>query len=60
MTYSGTYAVVLALHLITVAFLVGPAAVAGMIVATSNRDMPAAVTSLRFFNLILTSPLPPV
>lgn len=30
MTYSGTYAVVLALHLITVAFLVGPAAVAGM------------------------------
>lgn len=30
MTYSGTYAVVLVLHLLTVAFLVGPAAIAGM------------------------------
>jgi len=29
-TYSGTYAVVLVLHLLTVAFLVGPAAIAGM------------------------------
>lgn len=34
MTYSGGYAVVLVLHLLTVAFLVGPAAVAGV---TSSR-----------------------
>lgn len=30
MKYSGTYALVLVLHLVTVAFLVGPAAIAGM------------------------------
>lgn len=37
MTYSGSYALVLALHLLTVAFLVGPAAVAGMSSARHAR-----------------------
>jgi uncharacterized membrane protein len=37
MDYSGGYAVVLALHLLTVAFLVGPAAVAGLTSARSAR-----------------------
>lgn len=36
MTYSGSYAIVLALHLVTVAFVVGPAAVAAM---TSVRHL---------------------
>lgn len=38
MDYSGGYAVVLALHLLTVAFLVGPAAMAGMTSARHARD----------------------
>ena len=38
MDYSGAYAVVLALHLLTVAFLVGPAAVAAV---TSSRHVRA-------------------
>lgn len=37
MTYSGSYAVVLVLHLLTVAFLVGPAAIAGMTSVRSAR-----------------------
>jgi hypothetical protein len=37
MQYSGAYAVVLALHLLTVAFLVGPAAIAGMSSARHAR-----------------------
>lgn len=37
MTYSGGYAVVLALHLLSVAFLVGPAAVAGVTSARHAR-----------------------
>ena len=37
MTYSGAYAVVLALHLLTVAFLVGPAAIAAMSSARHAR-----------------------
>lgn len=37
MTYSGGYAVVLALHLLTVAFLVGPAAIAGVTSAGHAR-----------------------
>lgn len=37
MTYSGSYAVVLILHLLTVAFLVGPAAVAGVVSAGQAR-----------------------
>ena len=37
MSYSGTYAVVLVLHLLTVAFLVGPTAVAGVVSARHAR-----------------------
>ena len=37
MRYSGTYAVVLVLHLLTVAFIVGPAAVAGVASARHAR-----------------------
>lgn len=37
MTYTGAYAVVLALHLLTVAFLVGPAAVAALTSAQHAR-----------------------
>jgi uncharacterized membrane protein len=37
MDHSGGYAVVLALHLLTVAFLVGPAAIAGLTSARSAR-----------------------
>ena len=37
MTYSGRYAVVLVLHLLTVAFLVGPSAVAGVVSARHAR-----------------------
>lgn len=37
MRYTGSYALVLALHLLTVAFLVGPAAVAGMSSARHAR-----------------------
>lgn len=37
MTYSGAYAVVLILHLLTVAFLVGPVAVAGVLSAGHAR-----------------------
>jgi hypothetical protein len=37
MTYSGGYAVVLTLHLLTVAFVVGPAAVAGVTSARHAR-----------------------
>lgn len=42
MDYSGTYALVLALHLLTVAFLVGPSAVAGMASARHARTGNAA------------------
>ncbi len=45
MTYSGTYALVLVLHLLTVAFVVGPAAVAGVL---SSRQVRAGqVQALR-------------
>lgn len=37
MKYSGSYAIVLALHLLTVAFVVGPSAVAGMVSARHAR-----------------------
>ena len=37
MRYSGTYSVVLVLHLLTVAFLVGPSAVAGLVSARHAR-----------------------
>ena len=37
MTYTGTYALVLVLHLLTVAFVVGPAAVAGVLSARQVR-----------------------
>lgn len=37
MRYSGTYAVVLALHLLTVVFVVGPSAVAGVVSARHAR-----------------------
>ena len=37
MTYSGGYAVVLVLHLLTVAFVVGPSAVAGLVSARHAR-----------------------
>lgn len=38
MTYSGSYAVLLVLHLLTVAFVVGPAAVAGVVSSRHVRE----------------------